>query len=53
VKITVSIGIAVYPCSGIETLEDYIREADGALYRAKSGGRNRVEGPLSRAPATV
>jgi diguanylate cyclase (GGDEF)-like protein len=53
VKLTVSIGVAIYPGSGIETLEDFIREADGALYRAKAGGRNRVEGPLSQASPTV
>jgi diguanylate cyclase (GGDEF)-like protein len=53
VKITVSIGVSVYPSSGIETVEDFIREADGALYRAKAGGRNRVEGPPSPVPATV
>jgi diguanylate cyclase (GGDEF)-like protein len=53
VKLTVSIGVAVYPSSGIETLEDFIREADGALYRAKAGGRNRVEGSLSQASPTV
>lgn len=52
VRLTVSIGIAVYPGPGIETMEDFIREADGALYRAKAGGRNRVEGPPSPAPGT-
>jgi diguanylate cyclase (GGDEF)-like protein len=53
VSLTVSIGIAVYPSPGIETMEDFIREADGALYRAKAGGRNRVEGPVPPPPATA
>lgn len=46
VQLTVSIGVAAYSCARIETMEDFIREADGALYRAKAGGRNRVEGPF-------
>jgi len=48
VRITFSIGIAVHPADGIETVEDFIREADNALYRAKEQGRNRIEGPGSR-----
>jgi len=38
IHITVSIGVA----HGFETLEDLIRQADRALYRAKDNGRNRV-----------
>jgi diguanylate cyclase (GGDEF)-like protein len=37
-----SIGIACYPDQGTE-LEDLLHAADGALYRAKSAGRDRVE----------
>ncbi|MRR33977.1 diguanylate cyclase [bacterium] len=48
VRITFSIGIAVHPADGIETVEDFIREADNALYRAKEKGRNRIEGPGSK-----
>lgn len=37
-SVTVSIGVS----AGHETLEDLIRQADQALYRAKDQGRNRV-----------
>jgi diguanylate cyclase (GGDEF)-like protein len=39
--VTVSIGLAV--CRESEDLEELIPRADEALYRAKGGGRNRVE----------
>lgn len=38
--ITVSIGVAFYPAHGA-TLEELIRNADAALYRAKKKGKNR------------
>ncbi len=41
--LTVSVGMATFS-SSISTLTDLIREADHTLYRAKNGGRNRVEG---------
>lgn len=41
-SITVSIGIGVY--GGAGSVKDAVRHADTALYRAKNGGRNRVEG---------
>jgi diguanylate cyclase (GGDEF)-like protein/PAS domain S-box-containing protein len=41
--LTVSVGVATFS-SSISTLTDLIREADNALYRAKKGGRNRIEG---------
>ncbi|MBU3740481.1 MAG: GGDEF domain-containing protein [Rhodoferax sp.] len=41
-KCSVSIGVSSYPRHG-ETLEDLLRQADRALYTAKSRGRNRVE----------
>ena len=41
--ITVSIGIAVHPPESIADADDLIARADGALYRAKHKGRDRVE----------
>jgi len=40
--ITASMGVAAYPEHG-ESVEDVIRSADAAMYRAKESGRNRVE----------
>lgn len=41
VKVTVSIGIAIYPVHGADT-NALLRAADEALYEAKGAGRNRV-----------
>ena len=41
-SITVSIGVASYPTSPIETPSQLIAAADNALYEAKRCGRNRV-----------
>ena len=41
--VTASLGVAAIPHPEIETLNQLIREADDALYRAKHAGRNRVE----------
>ena len=41
--ITVSIGVAGLPDPGINVKEELIRCADYALYKAKQGGRNRIE----------
>jgi len=40
---TVSLGVAVASDDGPADLEALLAEADAALYRAKQGGRNRVE----------
>ncbi len=41
-SLTVSLGVAAFPHSSIRHIDDLIREADYALYRAKRSGRNRV-----------
>lgn len=40
-KVTASIGVAVYPDNG-ESLEDLLKEIEESLYRAKREGKNRV-----------
>jgi diguanylate cyclase (GGDEF)-like protein len=42
IHVTVSIGMAEFPCGGNQTLMELIAQADAALYEAKAGGRNRV-----------
>ena len=44
-KVTVSLGLACCQNSSVDAV-GMIKEADSALYRAKSGGRNRVESSL-------
>ncbi len=41
-KISMSLGLGIYPGDGVVTVEDLLRSADEALYRAKRAGRNRV-----------
>ena len=41
-RLTASVGVAVYPAARIESVEDLFARADAALYRAKADGRNRV-----------
>lgn len=42
-SITASLGVACFPAAGVSTVDAFIKQADDALYRAKSNGRNRVE----------
>ena len=42
-SVTVSLGVAAYPSSQVDTATTLFRQADYALYRAKQNGRNRVE----------
>jgi diguanylate cyclase (GGDEF)-like protein len=42
VRVTVSLGVASAPRADAPRVEDLLRLADEALYRAKAGGRNRV-----------
>ena len=41
-RLTTSIGVAMFPAARIESVEDLFARADSALYRAKADGRNRV-----------
>lgn len=41
-RITISVGVSAFPAAG-DNPEGVLKAADEALYRAKGGGRNRVE----------
>jgi two-component system, cell cycle response regulator len=47
--VTISQGIASMPSPHIDSVDEMIKAADEALYRAKEHGRNRVEGPAGKA----
>jgi diguanylate cyclase (GGDEF)-like protein len=46
VTMTVSLGVASVEKGQDSRVDELIQAADDALYRAKRGGRNRVEGPI-------
>ncbi|MGE5245763.1 MAG: GGDEF domain-containing protein [Betaproteobacteria bacterium] len=48
-QVSISVGVSEL-CEG-QSVQDWIEEADAALYRAKRGGRNRVAGRHSGAAA--
>lgn len=50
--VTVSVGVATFPTHGVDR-EAILKEADGALYEAKSGGKNRVKTPRRGGEAEV
>jgi diguanylate cyclase (GGDEF)-like protein len=41
-EVTISIGVAAAEHEGLVTVEELLRQADQALYKAKDGGRNQV-----------
>lgn len=41
-KVTISIGVAIYPQDGLTNSDDIIKAADEALYLAKRTGRNKT-----------
>lgn len=47
IRITISIGIATYPDHGFD-VDEILHEADQAMYRGKTEGKNRVEIARSR-----
>ena len=42
IRVTVSVGVVSFPETPINKIEELIKNADEALYRAKSNGRNQV-----------
>ncbi|HZH04169.1 MAG TPA: GGDEF domain-containing protein [Myxococcaceae bacterium] len=50
IRVTISVGVATLFHSTVAQPEDLIAEADKYLYRAKEGGRNRVDGKKISGP---
>jgi two-component system cell cycle response regulator len=51
--ITMSMGVTVSDCDGKNEVEVLLNQADGALYKAKENGRNRIEHFTSAAKKTA
>ena len=53
IALTVSVGVRAGAITGIDTPDSLVAAADAAMYRAKQGGRNRIEviAPISIVPA--
>jgi diguanylate cyclase (GGDEF)-like protein len=51
VPVTASLGVGSFDHMEIADAESLLRQADGALYRAKNSGRNRVECGVVAGPA--
>ena len=51
--LTLSAGVAMLDAGDTRSVDEVLKEADEALYRAKQLGRNRVEYATERAPQPV
>jgi len=51
IPVTASLGVACFPAEGLQDMNDLLKAADEALYKAKEGGRNRVV--LAQDPADL
>jgi two-component system, cell cycle response regulator len=52
-RVTASLGLAYYPADDVETPEDLVHSADGALYGAKRSGKNRYSAVRSVQPVAT